>query len=414
MNITPKYLALVIATFAGQVSAAGFALNEQSVKSMGTGQAGRESMAADASTVYTNPAGMTALSGTQLSGALSYIYAPATIDNVQGFPTGTNDGDMIPPQEVGASFATHQLNEQLTIGIGMYAPFGLSTNYEKSFQGRYFGDKSKVKVISLQPAIAYKISPDVSLGLGVSINHLEGLLSADITTLAPNSHLEVTGDDIAMGYNIGVLWQVQPDTKVGLTYRGKTSYTLDGKTEITNAPASLIPAQNATYDASLAISTPATFSTSVSHRLNKQVTLHGEASLTKWSVLKELVIENSGASYPFDSIHEPLDWKDAWLYSVGAEYQLQDNIVLRSGIGIDKTPVTDAHRGVRIPSEDRTFLALGGSYQLNQQMSMDVAYMYLTEKTAHVDISKPTTPESYSADFHGKAHIVSVQMNLKF
>ncbi len=414
MKTSPKYLVIAIAALASQAQAAGFALNEQSVKSMGTSQAGRESMAADASTVYTNPAGMTELAGTQFSGALTYIYAPASISNAQGFPSGSNDGDMIPPQPVGASFLSHQVSDVLNIGIGLYSPFGLATNYEKSFQGRYFGDKSKVKVISLQPAIAYKVAPTVSLGLGLSVNRLEGLLSADITSLAPNSHLEVNGNDTAYGYNYGVLWQVQPDTRVGVTYRSKTKYKLTGTTEIRNAPASLLPSQNADYAAELGISTPATLSASVSHHLNKEVTLHGEASLTKWGVLKELVIQNSGAPAPFNTITETLEWKDAWLYSIGAEYQYQENMILRAGLGIDKTPVTDAHRGVRIPSADRTVFSLGGSYQMNKQLSVDCAYMFLKEKTAHVDLSKPTTPERYSADYSGKAHLVSVQMNYLF
>ena len=163
MKINHKYLALMIATFSGSAWSAGFALNEQSIKSMGMSQAGRSATAADATTLFANPAGMTQLTGTNMSGNATFIYAPADIENAQGSQAGTNNGDMIPPTWVGAGFMTHQMNDQLTIGIGNYAPFGLATNYESSFQGRYFGDKSKVKVIAIQPTIAYKLTPNYPL-----------------------------------------------------------------------------------------------------------------------------------------------------------------------------------------------------------------------------------------------------------
>lgn len=326
MNTHLKYLALMIATLSSSAWCGGFALNEQSVKSMGTAQAGRASSATDATTTYTNPAGMTALTGNNISGNLTYIYAPADINNPQGSHAGSNDGDIIPPQWVGSGFMTHQVNDDLTIGIGNYAPFGLSTNYEGNFQGRYFGDKSKVKVIAIQPAIAYKLSPELSIGAGLNISQIEGILSASIHPLVANSHLEVTGDDISYGYNLGLLWQVQPATRVGFDYHSQTDYTLDGTTEIRN----LNPLINGNYTASLEISTPASFELSLSHQLNDDVTLHSSAVLTQWSVLENLNIKNTGIPAAFASnfgaINEVLEWKDTWMYSVGADWKYANDL----------------------------------------------------------------------------------------
>ncbi len=413
MKTNQKYLALVIATLSGSAWSAGFALNEQSIKSMGMSQAGRASSAADATTLFSNPAGMTQLKGTNLSGNATYIYAPADIENAQGSQTGTNNGDMIPPTWVGAGFMTHQMNDELTVGIGNFAPFGLSTNYENSFQGRYFGDKSKVKVIAIQPSAAYKISPELSIGLGIAVSHLEGLLSAAVAPLPSNPTLEVNGDDISMSYNLGVLWQLQPQTRVGFDYRSKTDYNLKGTTEVNNLPVSGF---KQTYDASLDISTPATFELSLSHQLDADTNIHSTIGLTQWSVLENLVIKNAGAPGSLATITEELHWKDSWAYSVGADWKMQEGLTLRAGLGVDKTPVTDEHRSVRVPSEDRTVLTVGMSYVVNDKMSVDAAYMFLKEKTAHVDVSKttPAGPITYSADYKGVAHLVGMQMNMKF
>ena len=409
MKINHKYLALMIATFSGSAWSAGFALNEQSIKSMGMSQAGRSATAADATTLFANPAGMTQLTGTNMSGNATFIYAPADIENAQGSQAGTNNGDMIPPTWVGAGFMTHQMNDQLTIGIGNYAPFGLATNYESSFQGRYFGDKSKVKVIAIQPTIAYKLTPELSIGMGISVSKLEGLLSA--YSIALTHPVEVNGDDISYGYNVGVLWQVMPQTRIGFDYRSKTDYNLKGTTELTGT--------GIEFPATLDISTPATFELSVSHELNPNVNIHGSVGLTQWSVLEKLVIENGGgASGAFKTSIEELDWKDSWAYSVGADWKMDDALTLRAGLGIDKTPVTDSHRSVRVPSEDRTVLSVGLSYDINDKMSIDAAYMYLKEDTAHVNASKSVSsingPITYSADYKGIAHLIGAQLNMKF
>ncbi len=409
MKINHKYLALMIATFSGSAWSAGFALNEQSIKSMGMSQAGRSATAADATTLFANPAGMTQLTGTNMSGNATFIYAPADIENAQGSQAGTNNGDMIPPTWVGAGFMTHQMNDQLTIGIGNYAPFGLATNYESSFQGRYFGDKSKVKVIAIQPTIAYKLTPELSIGMGISVSKLEGLLSA--YSIALTNPVEVNGDDISYGYNVGVLWQVMPQTRIGFDYRSKTDYNLKGTTELTGT--------GIEFPATLDISTPATFELSVSHELNPNVNIHGSVGLTQWSVLEKLVIENGGgASGAFKTSIEELDWKDSWAYSVGADWKMDDALTLRAGLGIDKTPVTDSHRSVRVPSEDRTVLSVGLSYDINDKMSIDAAYMYLKEDTAHVSASKSVAsingPITYSADYNGIAHLIGAQLNMKF
>lgn len=413
MKLLPKTLVLMIAAASGTAWSAGFALNEQSIKSMGMAQAGRASNALDATTLYANPAGMTQLTGTHLSGNATFIYAPADIENAQGSQAGTNDGDMIPPTWVGSGFMTHQINDQLTVGVGNYAPFGLSTNYENSFQGRYFGDKSKVKVIAIQPSAAYKITPELSVGLGISVSKIEGLLSAAVAPIPSNPHLEVKGDDISVGYNFGVLWQLDPQTRLGFDYRSETEYTLTGTSTVTNLPISGV---GASYNASLDISTPATFDVSLSHQLNSDVNIHAGITFTQWSVLESLVIKNANAPASLSTIKEELDWKDAWAYSVGADWKMQPDLILRAGLGIDKTPVSDHHRSVRVPSEDRTVLTLGMSYMLNDKMSIDAAYMFLKEKTAHVDVNKttPAGPVTYSADYKGVAHLIGAQLNMKF
>jgi long-chain fatty acid transport protein len=154
-------ISLAVALASTQIFASGFALNEQSISAMGTGFAGRSSSADDASTVFGNPAGMARLKGQQITGGLAAIDASSDISDTSGRSSGTNKGDMVPFTTVPMGFYTNKLNDEWAVGFGVYAPFGLITNYENGFQGRAFGSKSEVKVVTLQPTVSYAFNDKV-------------------------------------------------------------------------------------------------------------------------------------------------------------------------------------------------------------------------------------------------------------
>lgn len=132
-------------------------------------------------------------------------------------------------------FYVKPIDEHWAFGVGMYAPFGLVTDYESSFAGRYAGKESKVQVLTLQPTVSYAFNDVVSIGFGPTINRIDGkLTSATPGPLGPASdgEVKIKGDDTALGYNVGVLVQATDSTRLGLTYHSKVKYSLDGHTKI--------------------------------------------------------------------------------------------------------------------------------------------------------------------------------------
>ncbi|WP_181007155.1 OmpP1/FadL family transporter, partial [Pseudomonas syringae] len=162
MNRTTLGLAIGLAS--SQLFAAGFALNEQSVSGMGTGFAGRSSSADDASTVFGNPAGMSRLKREEISVGAAAVIAKTNIDHGRGTFGGSNDGDMVPVVGVPMGYYVKPVDDHWAFGLGMYAPFGLVTDYESGFAGRYWGDKSHVQVVTLQPTVSYAFNDKVSIG----------------------------------------------------------------------------------------------------------------------------------------------------------------------------------------------------------------------------------------------------------
>ena len=418
-------LSLTVAMASSQLFASGFALNEQDVAGMGTGFAGRSSSADNASTVYGNPAGMARLEGQQITGGVAAIDASTDIKNASGRSFGSNKGDMVPFTAVPFGFYTNKLNDQWAVGVGVYAPFGLVTDYERGFQGRSFGSYSKVSVITLQPTVSYAFNDRVSIGFGPTINRISGKLESELALstnhAVPNSNVTIKGDDTAVGFNVGVLVQATDTTRVGLTYHSKVSYKLDGHTEVT-APTPTAPLlASGRYDASLSIDTPESYDLSVTQDLSDAWKLYAGSTWTRWSRLKDITVDNQGvtragglaAPQIVGTISEPQNWHDTWAYALGTSYQVTKQVVLRTGLTFDQSPTNNTDRSPRIPTGDRTIFSVGLGYEVMPNMIVDVAYSYLKEEPVKVNKAN-ALGSSYSAKYENSANGFGLGVTYKF
>lgn len=424
-------LSLLALSITGQALAGGFALNEQSASAMGTAFAGRSSSALDASTVYGNPAGMSYL-GEQVSGGLAVIKASTDIDHASaksanGQPyNGTNKGDMVPLTTIPFGYYVKPLNEQWRFGLGVYAPFGLMTDYEKSFQGRRYADKSEVKVIAFQPTLSYKIDDRWSVGAGVTANYIEGTLSSAFNPIGlptTEGQYKVSGDDWSWGYNLGVIFQVTESTRIGATYRSKVDYTLKGKAEntVSRVPTGLtpplpttIPVAAGKYNASLDVTTPESFELSVTQQFDDQWTGYAGYTWTRWSRFQEVVAESPNNAFKgFREVREEQNWKDTRGYAMGLSYQLDPQWQLRGGVAFDPTPTNNHDRSPRIPTGDRYVFTLGAGYQASANLTVDLAYAYLREEQVNVNKFE-AAKGSYSAQYKNSAHALSTQLTWSF
>ncbi len=426
-------LAAAIAAASTQAMANGLALNEQSASSAGSAYAGRASTAINASTLYGNPAGMSRLDRAEVSGGLAFIDASTDISDAQGAFPGTNDGDMVPFTAVPFGYYVTPLNEKWHAGIGLYAPFGVESDYESGWQGRYEGLKSMVQVVTIQPTLSYAFNDRISVGFGPTINHISGELTSNVpngsipplgVTGSGDAEVAIEGDDIAYGFNVGTLIAVNDRLDWGLTYHSKTKFSLEGDTKVTGGNGTLgalppnpmfpagTPGLNGKYDAELDITMPESVDTSVSLQATDDLDLYMGVTWTRWSRLQGIEVQNSGvnAAYApaFGTITEELNWEDTWSFAVGGAYQLNPKWVIRAGYATDKSPTSDADRTVRIPVSDRDIYTLGAGWSPTADLTFDAAYAYINEEKGRV------AQEFYSADFENSAHGLALQATYRF
>ncbi len=401
MQRTSLSLAIVLAGFAGSVNAGGFALNEQSVSAAGTANAGRVSTALDASTVYNNPAAMMQLKQAQFTQAVAFIDAQTKISNAVGGAGGTAEGDIVPHTFIPSGYYTSGDKGGWAWGIAAYGSFGLKTNYEDTFAGRFHGDKSDVKVTTIQPTLSYQINDTFSVGVGPTINKLEAYLSRNVG--APQN-VSLEGDKIGYGYNVGIHAKLSDNTQAGLVYRSKVDYKIKGHLND-------IPAMPPKLAAQTSVTTPESVELGISHALSPTLTAHAGAVWTRWSRLQALNVSSALGSGPAAPGSEAFEWENTWGTALGLSKQVNDKLTLRTGIAYDRTPVTEEHLSVRLPSGNRRIATLGVGYQLSQNQTIDFSYAYLDESKRRVN---KTAPVPFAADYKNTASIYGLQFTQRF
>ncbi|MES1986902.1 MAG: outer membrane protein transport protein, partial [Pseudomonadota bacterium] len=193
--------------------AAGFALIEQSASGMGNAFAGGGAVAEDASTIFFNPAGMTYISGTQIVGAIHLIKPSAEFNNngsVAGAgagpfpsrPLGGSGGDAGDLSFVPNFYYKRDLTDTVKFGLGVNAPFGLKTEYDKDWIGRFQAIKSELKTVNINPAIAFKLNDQLSIGAGLSAMWAQAELTSAVNLVASERTSKVQGDDWGFGFNL--------------------------------------------------------------------------------------------------------------------------------------------------------------------------------------------------------------------
>ncbi|SDJ20841.1 OmpP1/FadL family transporter [Billgrantia gudaonensis] len=433
-------VAIAAAAIAGQAHAGGYQVNEQSVSGQGYGHAGRSSNVNDATIVFGNPAGMSFLDRAQVTAGGTYLNVSSDIDNAtatrNGAPVhtdGSADGDMVPGKFIPFAFYAQPVTDKLAFGFGVYAPFGSETDYEDGFIGRNLGNYTQLTVMSAQPTVSYRFNDQWSVGAGLTYNRVDGELHRQVPTptfsgmppsVTGTQELDarVEGDDDGWGYNLGVVFQPVPETTLGLTYRSKVSYTLEGDYRARDASGNIyvnpLTGEQQEKDAQLDLTTPETINFSITQQMSDNLKLMFGASWTRWSQFDEIrVVDPNDPNGP-PITYEEQDYSNAWAFAAGGEYQLNPQWVLRAGVTIDNTPTSDEFRSARIPSDDRRIFSLGAGWTPTENLTLDFAYSYLTERSTKVDQDREDASglitSTYTADYKNEAHGFGAQLTYRF
>jgi long-chain fatty acid transport protein len=433
-HIIALSVASALAVASHDASASAFALAEQGASGLGNAFAGAAAVAEDASTVWWNPAGMSRLPRGKHLLFGGHLIIPKTEFNNDASvpaalqPTGLGDGgDAGDAALVPNFYFVMDLNPSWNFGLGVNVPFGLATEYDADWIGRFQGIKSEVKTLNINPSLSYKLSDRASLGFGLSFQRGEiDLLSAVNYAAAAGGALgpELEGqnktglDGEAWGFNVGALFDITPATRLGVHYRSSLDYDMDGSTSFSNVPGPLAASPLLSNgDVKLDLETPASLSFSAAHRLNDRLELLGDITWTEWSKIDRLpLVRTSGPASGATLDTLTFNFDDTWRVAVGANYKWSGPWTLRMGVAFDQSPVPNAQdRSVRLPDNDRTWFSVGAGYQASPRGRFDVGYTFITVKDADINNDQRAAGRGLvNGTYDATVHILSVQYQHSF
>ena len=418
-----RLMALLISgVSAWKASANGFGLPDQDAFATARGEA-FVATADNPSAVYYNPAGITQLSGDNFRGGLNSVYYQPTFQPPPGQP---NSGQTYKSTENFAClpqlFYTHTAKgAPLSCGLGVYAPFGGSMSWPQDTGFRSVAVSGSLQYITINPVVAVKLAPSLSVALGAMVNYGNISMSQGLLGSAtPQANFfNFTGDGWGAGYNAGILWQPYPKISFGATFRSSASMNFQGNTDFQLQPHPYsTPAQR---DASAEFNFPLTAVFGVSCRPTPKWNIEFDANCTDWRSFNTVTIEQSGqpVNPPFhENIPINLDWQASWMFEFGVTRFFDSGWHMSAGYVFNQNSVPDAYYTPLAADMDRHFFSIGTGFK-GKTFDFDVAYQFGYGPLHTVAGSTPsTTPALFagqSADgtygFTSQAVFVSVGMH---
>jgi long-chain fatty acid transport protein len=413
----------------GAATAGGFAIREQSAYFLGSAFAG-SAAGGDISSIYWNSAATAARPGCSSSSSYTAIFGQATETAQSGLlvtapglsPASTDLGNtaLVP-----SSYATCQLTDKLYAGLGLNAPFGFTTKPDNpTWTGSPIAITSKVFSFDINPTLAYRLTPELTIGVGVQIEFFSIRLNRGPLTLGiPISGARAfDADDWGVGATAGLLWQPTHATSIGLGYRSAVTEDVNG--DFTRGAGLSGPAVSTTATGRLTL--PDEVTLSARQYVSPRLALLGTIEWQNWSRVQNVAATSSGCPGGVCEVLN-LNYRDGWFYSIGAEYALNPQLTLRTGVAYETSPIQDSTRDILLPDSNRVHLAAGASYKYSEKITLDVGYSHLffqdgtfcianalINGTTHCNAATPAAAVLLSGKAEVSTDLFAVGMKYKF
>lgn len=423
---------------------AGFELLHQDEALLGTAFAGTAAVADNGSTAFYNPAGLPLVglsgrpgdrnrdaSGWRFAAGAAVIFPTNRFSNTAtlpapGAPLGSEGGNTGSASPLPVFNVAYHSRDDWGVGFAVGVPYGLKSEYSADWMGRYIAVNSELITWQANLAAGFKVAEHWWLGAGVSYLSANSKLT-NAVNWGPFGDGQATVDtsDSAWGYNLGVMWQPAPATRVGFAYRSGYKLHLTGSIDTTfpGSPAQLAalgPIAQAAFAAANGGATASGLNLPASATLSLKQTV-----ADRWDVLVDVARVRWSSFERFEIARDnglvltaaPQNWDDTWRIAIGTAYRVNEAVTVTAGVAYDQTPVPNQFRNPIVPDNDWRWFALGTQIALNRSTRLDLSYAYISVKKAGIDSSRydaAGNPDPNSGTLVGNyntySHTIGVQV----
>jgi long-chain fatty acid transport protein len=419
--------AVILGACMSPALASSFALREGSTDWMANAFAGEAAKAYDASTAFSNPAGMTRLNRNETDLSFS-VVAPSSsfsgTNTIGGQITpGSQGGDYAHPFVVPSTFSVWNATPDLKFGAALSAPFGARLAYPQDFVGRYQSVVSRVSDVQITLAAAYRINEHLSIGGGPVINFLSARFTRAVNLGRLSSTFgdpiaEFKGSNVGAGFALGALYEFDDSFRVGIVYHSRIAAAINGSQSVAfsssigvASPATAAALSANTGPASARLTLPDSVKIGFYKELDDRWSVMADLEWTDWSLVNAsaIVSPNRAPATVFSQ-----NWRNTWFGAIGASFRPIKKLLIQGGIGYDMSPVTSDNRTPRVPDADRFLVGAGITYGLFDNVNVQFAILEVLTGGAQINNFSSATAGTIRGTYHSRATVVGVGMAARF
>lgn len=377
----------------------------------------------DPSAIFFNPALINKLDGTQIeSGTTVLLPSQEFKSDVSGKTFGTEDDVFFPS----TFFITHKFNDKVSAGLGVFNPFGLGIDWGNEWEGRYIATNSELQTFNINPVASYQITPNIAFAAGVDFLLLDTTLEKQINLSPyglPDAGQRFDGDGHGIGYNLGILYDINEDISIGAAYRSKIKVDINGDAafDLPAGTPSLISTLFPNTGGNADLTLPQQAYVGITYRGIDRLTLETGLRREGWSSFEELKINlDQPVAGSKTSVTEK-DWKDTYSVNLGAKYQINETFALLAGYLYGGNPVPDRTFDPIVPDANTHLITIGTNIKY-KKIRIDIAYGYQrlegTSKNNSLDDNPSDALVNNTTSANGKydtdLHLIGISLVYKF
>jgi long-chain fatty acid transport protein len=380
-------------TPASRVYASGFGIFTQGADSLG--QANATIAHTDGpSATYFNPALLPLVPGTQVEIGTTGVFPSRKFESDLNGSTEENEDTAWFPSNF---YVTHQINDRFSAGLAVFSPFGLGTVWDSDWEGRTLATKSRITTFDINPAVAWRITPRLSIGAGLDVVFLDAKLKNQYP-LAPTISQEFSGRGEGVGFNAGLLVQITDNLSLGAAYRSEIKIDIDGEAKFS----ALIP----DMDGETSITLPQQVTAGLAYSPLPCWTIEAGVRWEDWESFDKLAIELDAGNVVY-----PRNWHSTWAYNVGTKYRFNNNVALMAGYLYGQNPIPDSTFEPAVPDSDTHLFTLGTEVAFDH-LKVALAYGFQLQENRKKETN--LYGDTANGEYENHIHLVGISLTYLF
>lgn len=355
------------------------------------------------STIFFNPALLNKLPGTQVEAGTTLLFPSRDFRSSTTGATAITEDTLYYPSTL---YVSHTFNDKISAGLGVFNPFGLGTEWNGTWEGRYIATKSKIETFNINPVVSCQITPDLSFAAGLDVILLDATLEKKVNLSPlglPDANQKFKGDGTGAGYNLGIAYNAGHGISLGASYRSEVEIDVKGNVSF-DLPSPLLAGTLPNSGGKTSITLPRQLLAGVAYQANDRVTVETGFRWEDWRSFKESRVELNRPVAGQTTITEPKYWHDTFAVNVGGKYRLNDTFTLLAGYLYGWNAVPDDTFEPSVPDANSHLFCLGTDMVFNNiKLAVSYAYQLQEERSKNNTVGAATggaANGTYNADIH--------------